>query len=91
MNRGVCATCGSIAAPAAPRFDASTARVDGFGSLHLGGITVHDWGGDPQLDWPDDRGGPWRFYGLLDWSPDGYPTAEAAARAAWFDAMDPIP
>lgn len=87
----MCPSCGTITAPAAPTFDATTARRDAFGSLHLAGLTVHDWGGDPQLEWPDDCGGPWRFYSVTDWSDQGYPTAEAAARAAWFDLMDPAP
>jgi len=90
MSRDVCQSCGAISAPTVPTFDLATARTDGFGSVHLGGITVHDWGGDPQLDWPDDRPS-WRFYGATDWSDESYATAEDAARAAWFDIMDPPP
>lgn len=85
--RRVCPNCGTITTPDAPAFDPSTARADTFGSLHFGGITVHDWASDPQLDWADTVNG-WRFYGLHNWSPNGYPDAATAARACWFDALD---
>ena len=89
MRRDVCQSCGAISAPPVPNFDMDTASVDAAGSLLVGGIIVHDWAGDPELDWPDDRPS-WRFYGVTAWSDESYDTAEDAARAAWFDAMDPV-
>lgn len=89
MSGMTCRSCGAIQSPAVPVFDVAKARSDGFGSLHFGGITVHDWAGDPDLVWHAESDNGWRYYGVDgEWSSGGYPDAVSAARAAWFDATD---
>jgi hypothetical protein len=87
----ICQSCGALQGRDAPTFDLADARPDSFGSLHFGGITVHNWGADPDLDWSPESDNPWRYYGIDgEWSAAGYPDAVTAARGAWFDATDHV-